>query len=84
MKFVKQRAVLYSVLSEAFTGQYTEVWNEVGWISGLHNISLLHVFDNHIENIIYRIWADILDISIFLLPNISIGTGPKNPISVRP
>ncbi len=41
--------------------------------------SLLHTFDNHIQNISYRISADISDMGIFLLPNIGIGS--KSPIS---
>ncbi len=38
------------VISEVFTGQNTDVWNEVCWISCLHYASLLHVFDKHIQN----------------------------------
>ncbi len=38
------------------------------------SLSSLHIFvtfDNHVQNIIYRISADISDIDIFLLPIIS-------------
>ncbi len=72
------------VINEVFTGQCTDVWNEVCWISCLHNVSLVHVFDNHIQNSSCRISADILDIEIFLLRNIGINIGPKNPMLVGP
>ncbi len=39
---------------------------------------------NHIQNIVFRILAEISDIGIFLLPNISIGIGHKYPVSVGP
>ncbi len=67
-----------------FTGQYADVWNKVCRISCLNNISLLHIFDNHIQNISYVISANISDIGMFLLLNIGIGISPKNPISVGP
>ncbi len=72
------------VISEAFIVRCNDVWNKICWISCLHYISLSHVFDNYIQNIICRISADISDIGIFLLPDIVIGIGPKNPISDRP
>ncbi len=58
------------------------------WASDLkrcdHVVSLLYVFDNHIQTVSCRISADVLDIGIVLLPNIGIGIGPKNPILVGP
>ncbi len=39
--------------------------------------------DNHIQNITFKILADISDIGIFLLPDTVINISPKNPISVR-
>ncbi len=42
------------------------------------------VFDNHIQNIMHRISADISDIGIFFLSIICIDISPKNPVSVGP
>ncbi len=85
VQFVQQQAVHDLIgVTEVFTGQYTDVWNKVCWISCFHNISLLHVVDNHIQNISSRILDDLLDIGIFLLPHTVIDIGPKNPISVGP
>ncbi len=47
-------------------------------------MSLAHVFDDYNQNIKHKISTYLSDIRIFLLPNIGIGIGPKNPISVRP
>ncbi len=44
---------------------------------------LPHVFDNHIQ-ILYTEYKHIMDIGIFLLPDIVIGIGPKNPTSIGP
>ncbi len=49
-----------------------------------HYMSLAHVFDYYIQNIIHKISDDMWDIRIFILPNIGIGIGPKNPILVGP
>ncbi len=44
-------------------------------------IGLPHVFDNHIQSIIYRILANYIGFLNFLAPNIVIGVSPKNPKS---
>ncbi len=64
-----------------FTGQYADVWYKVCWISCLHNISLLHIFDSNVQNISHRILADISDIGIFLLLSAS---APKIPYQSGP
>ncbi len=66
-----------------FTVWCNDIWSKV-CVSCLHYICLSHVFDDHIQNIIYRISADISDIRIFFLPNIIICISPKNPKSVGP
>ncbi len=47
-------------------------------------ISLVHIFDYYIQNVMYKISADILDIGIVLFPNIGIGISPKNTVLVGP
>ncbi len=68
----RERSVIKLLISEVFTGQYTDVWSKFCRILCLHNVSLLHVFDNHIQNISYRISTNIFDIGIFVLPDIGI------------
>ncbi len=73
--------IIWLEISEVFAVYSTDVGNKGFQIPCLHYMSL-QVFDYYIQNIIYKILANISDIGIFLLPNIRCGSGPKNPILV--